>query len=57
MLLQHPCLLSSLISLVRDKSENIAKEACLAIVNISAEEVGARAFVLSHDYKDAPQVR
>jgi hypothetical protein len=57
MLLQHSCLLSSLITLAQDKSESIAKEACLAIVNISTEEMGARAFILGHDNKDAAQVR
>jgi hypothetical protein len=57
MLLQHPCLLSSLISLTQDKSESIAKEACLTIVNISAEELGARALLSSYNNKDAAQVR
>jgi hypothetical protein len=57
LLLQRPCLLSSLISLVQDKSETIAKDACLAIVNISADEAGARALLLEHDNKVAGQVR
>ncbi|XP_023721778.1 protein HGH1 homolog isoform X2 [Cryptotermes secundus] len=51
LLLQRPCLLSSLISLAQDKSESIAKDACLAIVNISADEAGARALLSNHDSK------
>jgi hypothetical protein len=57
LLLQHQSLLTSLISLVRDRSENIAKDACLAIVNISADESGSTALLLRHDNKDASQVR
>lgn len=57
LLLQRPCLLSSLISLAQDKSESIANDACLAIVNISADEAGARALLLNHDSKGDGQVR
>ncbi|KDR19997.1 protein HGH1 homolog isoform X2 [Zootermopsis nevadensis] len=55
MLLRRPCLLSALIFLAQDKSESIAKEACLAIVNISAEELGSRSLLFSHDSKGTAQ--
>jgi hypothetical protein len=57
LLLQRPNLLSSLIFLAQDKFESVAKDACLAIVNISADEAGARALLLIHDNKVDGQVR
>jgi hypothetical protein len=57
LLLQHTCILSSLISLAQDKSETIAKDACLGIVNISADEAGARALLLNYDNEVDGQVR
>ncbi|XP_069679973.1 protein HGH1 homolog [Periplaneta americana] len=47
LLSQHPAILMSLISLTGDKCESIAKDACLTIVNISADEEGARALLKS----------
>jgi hypothetical protein len=57
MLLQNSLVLTSLISHTRNSCESIAKDACLALVNISADEPGARTLLLTPDSKDVAQVR
>lgn len=57
MLLQNSLLLTSLISHTRDLCESIAKDACLALVNISADEQGAKTLLLIPGNTDVAQVR
>jgi hypothetical protein len=57
MLSQNSLLLTSLISHTRDVCESIAKDACLALVNISADEPGARTLLVTRNNKDVTQVR
>jgi len=57
MILQNSLLLTSLISHTRDLCESIAKDACLVLVNISADEPGAKTLLLTPDNEDVAQVR
>lgn len=56
LLLQHPCSLSSLISIAQDKRVGIARNACLAIINISGEEEGVRALLLNRGKVDGQDI-
>jgi hypothetical protein len=57
MLLQNSLLLTSLISHTRDLCESIAKDACLTLVNISADEPGAKTLLLTPGNINVAQVR
>ena len=57
MILQNSLLLTSLISHTRDLCESIAKDACLVLVNISADEPGAKMLLLTPGNQDVAQVR
>jgi len=57
MILQNSLLLTSLISHTRDLCESIAKDACLVLVNISADEPGAKTLLLTPGNWDVAQVR
>jgi hypothetical protein len=55
MILQNSFLLTSLISHTRDLCESIAKDACLVLVNISADEPGAKTLLLTPGNEDVAQ--
>lgn len=40
-----PALLRAVVNLIHDSSSSVAKDACLCIVNLSADEIGAKALV------------
>jgi hypothetical protein len=56
LLIRQPEVLKSVISLTEDSSESIAKDACLALVNVSSDEPGARALLTASECSDSTKV-
>ncbi|XP_076230859.1 protein HGH1 homolog isoform X2 [Calliopsis andreniformis] len=54
LLLKHPDLLTQLIVLTQDSSVAISKDAALALINITADEAGANAFLVISEMSKEP---